>query len=52
MVIDRRYKFIFVELPLTATSAISKELREVYGSEPILNKHATYHKFLKQASSE
>ena len=46
MVIDHRYKFIFVELPLTATSAISKEIREQYGCEPFLNKHATYDDFL------
>jgi hypothetical protein len=50
MVIDHKYKFIFIELPLTATSAISKEIREMYGSQPFLNKHATYRKFLKAAS--
>lgn len=52
MVIDRNYKFIFVELPLTATSAISKELRETYGSERIIYKHATYRHFLRKASDE
>ncbi len=51
MVIDHRYKFIFVELPLTATSAISKEIREQYGCEPFLNKHATYDDFLRKASA-
>ncbi|MBK6730623.1 MAG: hypothetical protein IPG60_06515 [Bacteroidetes bacterium] len=45
MVIDHRYKFVFIELPLTATSAISKEIREQYGCEPIMNKHATYGDF-------
>ncbi len=52
MVIDHRYKFVFVELPLTATSAISKEIREQYGCEAILNKHATYGDFLKTANAE
>ncbi len=52
MVIDHRYKFIFVELPLTATSAISKEIREQYGCEPFLNKHATYDDFLRKATPE
>ncbi len=52
MVIDHRYKFIFIELPLTATSAISKEIREQYGCEPYLNKHATYDDFLKKATGE
>ena len=52
MVIDARYKFVFVELPLTATSAISKEIREMYGCEPALNKHATYDDFLRKATDE
>lgn len=52
MVIDHRYRFVFVELPLTATSAISKEIREQYGCEPLLNKHATYDDFLRKASPE
>lgn len=52
MVIDHRYKFVFIELPLTATSAISKEIREQYGCESIMNKHATYSDFLRKASPE
>jgi hypothetical protein len=52
MVISRQYKFVFVELPLTATTAISKELREMYDGEPFLHKHATYRRFLKTASPE
>jgi len=52
MVIDRKNKFVFIELPLTATSAISKEIRDMYGCESFLNKHATYRNFLKKASPE
>ena len=52
MVIDHKHKFIFIELPLTATSAISKEIREMYGCQPFLNKHATYRQFLKAASKD
>lgn len=52
MVIDHRYKFVFVELPLTATSAISKEIREQYGCESYLNKHATYDDYLRKATPE
>ncbi len=52
MVIDSHYKFVFVELPLTATSAISLEIREMYGCQPALNKHATYDDFLKKAKPE
>jgi len=51
MVISHQYKFVFVELPLTATTAISKELREMYNCEPFLHKHATYRRFLRAASS-
>lgn len=50
MVIDHRHKFVFVELPLTATSAISKEIREQYGCETLLNKHATFDDFLRKAT--
>lgn len=52
MVIDRKNKFVFVELPLTATSAISKEIRDMYGCESFLHKHATYQDFLNKASAE
>lgn len=52
MVIDRKHKFVFIELPLTATSAISLEIREMYGCERILHKHATYQRFLRQATPE
>jgi len=52
MIIGREHKYLFVELPRTASTAISHELREMYGGESILRKHATYLDFLKTASSE
>ena len=52
MIISHKYKYLFVELPLTASTAVSKELRENYDGESILYKHATYHEFLKIASPE
>lgn len=52
MIISHTYKYLFVELPRTASTAISHELREMYDGVPILRKHATYHDFLKIASSD
>jgi hypothetical protein len=52
MVISHKYKFLYVELPHTASTAISAELCELYGGEKILRKHARYHEFLKIATDE
>lgn len=52
MVISDKYKYVFVELPRTGTTAISKELVEQYDGEKILWKHAPLNKFLKQANKE
>ena len=45
MVISHKYRYLFVELPFTATKAISKELKLHYNGIPILHKHATYEEF-------
>lgn len=52
MIISHKHKYLFVELPRTASTAISRELRELYGGQSILRKHATYYDFLKIASHE
>ncbi len=52
MVISDKYKYVFVELPRTGTTAISKELVELYGGKKILWKHAPLNKFLKHATKE
>jgi len=52
MLINEDPAFVFVELPQTATTAISKELREMYGAKKFLHKHATYHQYLKKASPQ
>lgn len=52
MVISHRYKYVFIELPRTGSTAISKELQEFYDGERILKKHARYSEFLAQASDE
>lgn len=50
MIISHTYKYVFVELPRTGSTAISRELRDLYDGQPILRKHATYQDFLKVAS--
>ena len=52
MVISDKYRYVFVELPRTGTTAISKELVEQYSGRQILWKHAPLNKFLKQATEE
>lgn len=51
MIISHKHKYVFVELPRTGSTAISKELREHYDGEAILRKHATYREFLSTAST-
>jgi hypothetical protein len=45
MIISHKYKFLFIGLPFSASSAISKELHLQYGGEPCLRKHSLYHEF-------
>ncbi|MFN0178719.1 MAG: hypothetical protein ACKVZ0_07930 [Gemmatimonadales bacterium] len=51
MVIGHRHKYLFVEVPATASTAISKELREQYGGELVLYKHANYSEFRTAAKA-
>lgn len=50
MIISHTYKYVFVELPRTGSTAISRELRDLYDGQLILRKHSTYRDFLKVAS--
>ncbi len=52
MIISDKHRYLFVELPRTATTAIAKELRENYEGHSILYKHATYEDFLRIATDE
>lgn len=52
MVISKKYKYVFVELPFTASTAISTELCENYDGIKILHKHSRYNEFLSSASNE
>ena len=52
MIISHKYKFLFIGLPFSASSAISKELHLQYKGEPYLGKHSLYHEFEKVATKE
>lgn len=52
MIISHKHKYLFVELPHTASTATSKELCENYDGIPILRRNAYYHEFLKIANAE
>ncbi|MGY8987700.1 MAG: hypothetical protein ACKVG7_03995 [Flavobacteriales bacterium] len=52
MIISHKYKFLFIGLPFSASSAIKKELYKEYEGEPFLRKHSLYHEFEKIATIE
>jgi hypothetical protein len=52
MIISHAHRYVFVELPRTGSTAISYELREHYGGEKVLAKHATYRDFLRHATAD
>jgi hypothetical protein len=52
MIISQKHKYLFVELPRTGSTAVSKELRRHYDGESILKKRATYRDFVAQATAE
>jgi hypothetical protein len=49
MIISHKHKYIFIEIPHTASTAISQELCTYYGGEAILHKHAHLWEFLDHA---
>ena len=52
MIISHKYRFLFIGLPFSASSAISKELYLQYKGEPRLKKHSLYHEFKKSATKD
>ncbi len=50
MVISHKYRYLFIEIPLTGSWAIYHELCKHYGGIPILHKHASYPEFLQTAT--
>lgn len=56
MIVSHKHKYVFIEFPNAASSAIHRELRDYCDGEPImhptLGRHGYYHEFLKDASFE
>jgi hypothetical protein len=50
LIISHRYKYVFVEVPRTGSTAISAELCRNYDGHRILKKHSYYSTFLGQAT--
>jgi hypothetical protein len=50
MVISHKYRYLFVEVPLTGSWTIRQELCDNYEGMPILHKHATYQQFRRVAT--
>lgn len=48
MIISEKWKYLFVGLPFSASSAISKELVECYDGRPVLWKHANITDFIAE----
>ena len=40
MIISHRHRYVFVKLPRTGSSAVRRELRELYDGVPILHKRS------------
>lgn len=50
MIISHKYKFLFIGLPFSASSAITKDLNEKYEGQAYLRKHSVYQEFAKVAT--
>jgi hypothetical protein len=50
MIISHKYRYVFVEAPHTGSTAISRELCELYDGQSILYKHANYSEFKRYAN--
>ena len=45
MIVSHKHRYLFIEIPLTACSAIHHELCRYYDGTPILHKHASFPEF-------
>ena len=52
MIVSHRYRYVFVEVPRTGSTAIAAELEKHYDGQPIHLKHAYYSTFLKHATKD
>jgi hypothetical protein len=52
VIVSHLHRYLFVELPRTGSTAINRELCDHYDGISILEKHSTYHDFLRTASDD
>jgi hypothetical protein len=52
MVISHKYKYLFIEFPLTGSTSVSKAFVDNYNGERIIFKHASYFDFKKVATGD
>ncbi|MDA7578032.1 hypothetical protein N8692_00930 [Flavobacteriales bacterium] len=52
MLINHQYKFLFIGLPFSASSAIHHQLHKDFNAIPRLRKHSLYHDFFKSANDK
>ena len=52
MIVSTKHRYVFIQFPHTACTAVGNELVEHYGGEPVLHKHAMYHEFATWAGDQ
>ncbi len=52
MIISHKYRFVFIELAHTGSTAVAHELQDVYEAEKLRGKHRPYHLFYRTASDD
>lgn len=52
MIVSHQHKYLFIALPRTGSTAVSKELMANYGGERILRKHSFFHEFQNMMNSK
>ena len=52
MIVSTKYRYVFIQFPHTASTAVGDELTEHYDGESVMHKHAMYHDFAAWAGDE
>lgn len=52
MIVSHQHRYLFIEIPLTASSAVHHELCSYYDGAPVLHKHASFPEFRRLMGSE
>lgn len=52
MVVGRKHRYVFIEVPHTASTAVATELCVTYGGDPLYHKHSNYAEFYHLACED